>query len=515
MKRRQFMQQMASAGLMAGANPSPKPAILMAARSQSSGPAGAQHAEREFFYRPEGAWAGDFIPFYNHGTFHLFYLLTWRDIPAHGEGTSWYQVSTSDFVHFSEHGLMIDRGTVEDQDLYVFTGSVIEAEGLFHIFYTGHNPHLCQQGKPQEAVMHAISQDLLDWRKVRGDAFFAPQAMFEPDDWRDPFVFWNAEAREYWMLLAARLKTGPSRRRGCTVICASKDLKNWEVREPLWAPALFSVHECPDLFRMGDWWYLVFSEGSERTSTHYRMSKSLSGPWLAPDNDTFDGRAYYAAKTASDGQRRFVFGWIATRDDKKDFHRWNWGGNLVVHELVQAADGSLCVKVPETIERAFADKVPYRFEPGIGRNDITVKGVQIAAPGTFGCSPAGAMPPRCKIEATVAFAEGTRNCGIMLRVSRDLDAGYYIRLEPAKNRLVFDSWPRAGDIPQWVELERPLPLKAEVPVTLKVFVDGTICVVYADDKIAMSTRLYDLAQGDWGVFVTEGSAQFTNVAISI
>ena len=65
------------------------------------------------------------------------------------------------------------------------------------------------------------------------------------------------------------------------------------------------------------------------------MSRSLKGPWIAPENDTFDGRAYYAAKTAFDGKRRFAFGWLATREDRKDYNSWNWGGNLVVHEVVE------------------------------------------------------------------------------------------------------------------------------------------------------------------------------------
>ena len=42
-----------------------------------------------------------------------------------------------------------------------------------------------------------------------------------------------------------------------------RDLKSWEVREPFWTPGLYFTHECPDLFRMGDWWYLVFSKFSE------------------------------------------------------------------------------------------------------------------------------------------------------------------------------------------------------------------------------------------------------------
>ncbi len=102
----------------------------------------------------------------------------------------------------------------------------------------------------------------------------------------------------------------------------------------------------------------------------------------------------------------------------------------------------------------------------------------------------------------------------MLRATSDLESAYYIRLEPGRNRLVFDSWPRAGDVPFMVELERPLPLTPGTPVDLKVFVDGTVCVVYAAGKLAMNTRLYNLPEGDWGVFVNEGAAQFRNLALS-
>jgi beta-fructofuranosidase len=266
---------------------------------------------------------------------------------------------------------------------------------------------------------------------------------------------------------------------------------------------------------MGDWWYLLYSEFTERFETHYRMSRSLQGPWLAPDNDTFDGRAFYAAKTASDGNRRFLFGWVPTRDGQKDFQGWNWGGNLMVHELVQESDGTLSVRCPASVDQAIQKEASYQFQPGLRPCKILQEGVELTVPGSFGCSAAGAMPPKCKIEATVDFAENTRGCGLMLRASDDFNTAYYVRLEPARHRLVLDSWERPGDVSFWVELERPLKLSPGRTIDLKVFVDGTVCVVYAGNKIAMSTRLYNLKQGNWGVFVNEGSARFTNVRISV
>jgi len=508
------MGHLGTAALLAGETYRLGAAPVRSAPATLTETADTEDRSREFFYRPAGAWAADFIPFYKDGTFHLFYLLDWRDPHKHGEGTPWYQISTRDFVHFTEHGEMLPRGTPQEQDLYVFTGSVIEGEGRYHIFYTGHNSYLRRQGKPEQAVMHAVSDDLLHWRKIPEDTFYAPQVTFEPHDWRDAFVFRNEEAGEYWMLLAARLKTGPSRRRGCTALCASRDLKKWEVREPFWTPGLYFTHECPDLFRMGDWWYLVYSTFTERSVTHYRMSRSLQGPWVAPENDTFDNRAFYAAKTASDGKRRFVCGWNPTRAESRDFQPWHWGGNLVVHEVVQEPMGTLAVRAPETVGKAFSKPIAFEFKAGIGKCAIEQNGVRLEAPDSFACAVAGTPSEPCKIETTVKFDATTRGCGIMLRVSDDLEEAYYIRLEPRRYRLVLDSWPRPGDVPFWVELERPALLLPGKPVELKVILDGSICEVYADAKVAMSARLYNRHSGQWGVFVNEGYAYFSNARLA-
>jgi beta-fructofuranosidase len=320
-----------------------------------------------FFYRPENAWAGDFIPLYAEGKFQLFYLLAWRDDENHGEGTPWYRVSTTDFVNYEEHGEMIPRGSKDDQDLFIFTGSAIKAKDGYHIFYTGHNHHMAEKDKPMQAVMHAVSDDLKHWKKIPEHTFFAPTDRYEKNDWRDPFVFFNEETKEYNMLLAAKYNKGIPRRRGITALCTSKDLVKWEVEDAFYAPSLYITHECPDLFKIGDWWYLVFSEYSDLVATRYRMSRSLKGPWLTPKRDSFDGHAFYAAKTASDGKNRFIFGWNPTRSDEKDDGGWNWGGNLVVHQIIQQPNGELAVRVPDTVRKAFGKTISPVIQNGRGQ----------------------------------------------------------------------------------------------------------------------------------------------------
>ena len=462
------------------------------------------------FYQPASAWAGDFIPFFQDGIFHLFYLQDWRDPAGHGEGTPWFQITTRDFVHFEEHGEMLPRGTKEEQDLYVFTGSVIEARdgkeggGRYHIFYTGHNPYFRRAGRPEQGVMHAVSEDLLHWRKIPEQVFFAPPEGYEPHDWRDPFVFWNDEAGEYWMLLAARGNQGPSRRRGCTALCASKDLVHWQVRDPFYAPGLYFTHECPDLFRIGEWWYLIFSEFSEKCVTRYRMSRSLQGPWLTPEVDTFDCRVHYAAKTASHGAQRFLFGWNATRQANKDDGSWQWGGNLVVHEIFQRPDATLGVRLPETIKSTFAPV----------ENSETRE--RLSAPGSFAAYAAGELPERSRavrLESVITYQPGTKGFGLFLRGSADFEQGYYFRIEPEKGRLVFDRWPRPGDQPFQPESERPVKVSAGQPVHLSILVEDSVVEVYVNNDAAMSYRLYELEGVIWGGFVQEGEALFEKTLI--
>lgn len=502
MRRRSFFTQLASAALVAHVVP---------------GTIGQEHnATESLFYRPEDGFVGDVIPFYAEGRFRIFYLHRYDD---GSRATSWYQVSTEDFVHFKNEGEMLPRGMPSDQDLSVATGSVIKRGNQYHIFYTGYNSIFRKQGKPEQGVMHAVSDDLLKWKKIPEDTFFAPQDRYERDDWRDPFVFWNDEAREYWMLIAARLKSGPSkRRRGCTALCVSKDLTKWEVREPFWVPGLYFTHECPDLFRMGDWYYFVFSEFSERMQTRYLMSRSITGPWIVPNDDSFDGRALYAAKTTSDGRKRFLCGWNPTRAGDRDYAKWEWGGNLVVHELRQESNGTLSVKMPSSIGTAFSNRLPLDPKLVLGKGEAGENGANLVATGSFAAATLAPIPKVCELQATIELTEPTKAFGLMLHVQQDVDLCYYIRFEPMRNRLVFDMWPRQnlgapGDLPFMIGLERPVTLTPGAPIDVRVVADGTIGEVYVNDRIAMSTRMYDLDGGQWGVFVQEGAAHFRDIGL--
>ena len=117
------------------------------------------------FYKPSDGWVADVIPFYWDGAYHLFYLKDYREDPAEIAVVPWFHLVTRDFVTFEDRGEALPRGGDDAQDRSVFTGSVIEREGVFHIFYTGHNETFRGTARPAEAIMHATSPDLDHWTK--------------------------------------------------------------------------------------------------------------------------------------------------------------------------------------------------------------------------------------------------------------------------------------------------------------------------------------------------------------
>jgi beta-fructofuranosidase len=312
------------------------------------------------------------------------------------------------------------------------------------------------------------------------------------------------------MLLTARRNRGPSNRRGCIALATSPDLSGWEVVEPLWTPELYSAHECPDLFPIEDRWCLVYSTFSERAITHYRFGPSPEGPWTSDGDDAFDTPAFYAAKTAADGARRYLFGWLASRSGERDDGEWEWGGTLVVHEL-EWRDGSFAVRAPEAVASRFAVPVPLEARARIGEWRLDDRTMTTRAEASFACARLAAMPESCAIEVTVDLAPGTRSAGLILRATEDLEAYYQLRIEPSRRRVVFDRWPRPGNEP--FVFERPLPEAVRSPVRLRVLVDGSAIVAYVDDAVALSARGYLVDGPDVGVFVSEGSATFSGISV--
>ena len=414
----------------------------------------------KLFYRPEGAFCADFIPFRDDGQFRLFYLYDRRGVGGFGEGTPWHRVDTPDFVHFSERGEMLPRGAADEQDLYIFTGSVIKAMGEYHIFYTAHNHHL----DPVEVVERASSPDLEHWTKHPDERFGPDPAVYEVNDFRDPFVFLRPDG-SYSMLLVSR-ERGAGLRAGFTAEYVSDNLRSWRFKRKFYAPGLYHTHECPDFFELGGRNYLIFSEYSDRRLTRY----TVGGPdqWHSPDDDVFDSPAYYAAKTAlaPDG-KRYLFGWIATRSNDRNAN-WDWGGNLGVHEIFALPDGSLGVREPESVAAAFkmGEPAPFSLDGRCSRDAITV------------CGDTGST-----FRAEIELTADTREFDVQFNSGADADT--YYKYTITRDSIYFRVTAGRTSCP---EMRRPLRLSPDGRRRLTLLADGDVCITYVDGEVACSAR---------------------------
>ena len=437
---------------------------------------------------PQDAYVGDTMPFVtDDGTLELYYLY---DTDHNGQGYHpIYKYSTKDLCSYEDHGKVLDFGQLSDPDPAIGTGSVMQdQDGLYHLFYTGHND-TGNGGKGKECVMHATSTDRENWVKIPEDTFYSPDN-YSKDDFRDPEVFWVDEEQCYWLLIAARENIEG----GVVAKYTSTDLKNWEFQGPIFAPHAQYMLECPDLFRMGDKWYLTYSWDCV---TYYAMSDSMYGPFTAPEDNVLDGNGFifYAAKTAELNGTRYLCGWLGRAGFTVDAGVYQWAGSVLNHQLLQRPDGTLGVREPETFAGYFTSEKPFQAVQKEGKAKIKNNTISLtASEGNYSLADMGTRAPTMMLECDVTLDQDGR-AGFAFG-----GEGYEIadlsKFEPvAYTRFDFTQ----QDVHH-----------------VKLVCENEIVILYIDDTKALSSRIMHSVDGAHiGVFSDGCNAEFSNLTIKL
>lgn len=477
-----------------------------------------------------GLVSGDAIPLYHDGVFHIFYLTSPPNTVNWPERirTTWQHAVTRDLVNWTElePALIPGEGNAIDKD-GCWTGSAIYAEGKFHIFYTAAD----LDSQYQQKIVHAVSEDGITFVKDSAPCIVADPEYYETIDWRDPYVFYNEEEACYWILIAGRKNKGPDTRRGCIVLYKSKDLKVWEHYGPVYDPGYTNVTECPEMFKMGEYWYISHSRFSESGGTVYRYSKSPYGPWRTPKYDGIGGRRFYAAKSAANDEgRRFYFGWVHERATPDDKDHWCWGGDFCIpHEIIQLPDGQLNFKMPKEFDSCFTDKLNWSFtaqqgEILAGETDITVKSVGKMSFGFFDIK-----EPEYRFSCKLVMNDCMDSAGIILKSNTELSEYYLLTLESAMQRASLIKFPPPMD-PYWAAAsvavkdfsaaevdgprvcEKSFQVENNQEISLDIVVDNGILEMFIDNKIAFTFRCYRTPEHEIGLLVQDGNAVFSDIS---
>lgn len=282
------------------------------------------------YMKPRG-WdtnAGDAMPFYHDGTFHLFYLIDRRHhhskwgLGAH----QWAHISSTDLIHWTSYPIALP--ITEQWEGSICTGSVFYDKGTYYAFYATRMPDR------KERLAMALSKDGVHYEKVLPTPFMVPKAPFRQGPNRDPHV--NRDGNGFLMLVTAALEARKKGQdQGALEQLKSEDLQHWSALEtPFLLPGYSPQPECSDLFEWRGRFYLLFGVAG---ITHYRIGSSLHGPWSKPDIDTLDAEEARVMKTAAfHNDRRILVGWVGYD---------NFGGNLIFRELVQNPDSTLGTKL--------------------------------------------------------------------------------------------------------------------------------------------------------------------------
>jgi beta-fructofuranosidase len=466
------------------------------------------------FYKPQSGFVGDPMPFYNSGdeTYYLFFLY------ENGNKHPIYFSKTKNYATFEGFGEVLPPGDTGSQDEWIGTGSFIKMNDTYYCFYTGHNADL----NPDEKVMIASTSDLntSSWSKL-SNSLEAPSG-YDGNNFRDPIVYWDDTRSKYVLAVAGRKDDKAAIVRYQSVDFTD-NFNNWVQIDSLVAttseePQTYEIQtdsnipECPDIFKMGDKWYMVFSRINQdvHRKTFYRVADNPNGPWTKCGNhETFDGLWLYAAKTVSNGTNRYISGWASSGQTFNSSNELDWGGALITHKLAQQADGKLYPQIPDSVNSKFSKPVRYR--------DIKKTGNVSGSGDNFTISNGKVVFNRnissVKIEMKIDASQAEKNFGVAFGAFENQEDAYRLTFDTTSdnqyNCTALFMYQRGTEYNF-----TPLIVPQDKIFNVKIIIEKSLCVMYINDNVAFTNRISNMEQNPWMIFAGEGTVKFFDIKIS-
>ena len=250
--------------------------------------------------------------------FHIFYLQAPRSLGEeslrHRNATVGHAVS-DDLRRWRVLDDALHPGPVGAwDDLAIWTGSVVERDGVWHMLYTGTT---VTGAYVRQRVGLATSTDLVTWSKHASNPVVDLDSRWYEmegyDAWRDPWVALDPDGQGFHLLITARARHGEPDARGVIGHAWSGDLVEWEVRPPLSEPGEFGHLEVPQAEVVDGTPLLLFSVAGDRfpaarrrrlpnesAGTFVATGRTLLGPWDFAGARRIPSPDLYAARLVRD-----------------------------------------------------------------------------------------------------------------------------------------------------------------------------------------------------------------------
>jgi len=488
-----------------------------ASESAASTSATSEGNRAQYHFTVPDHWKNDpQRPLYVNGAFNYYYL--YNGDYDQKVGTAWRLATTTDNVMFADQGVVADKGTNANYDLW--SGSAVldsantagyGADAIIMLVTQMDHPtpaQIANASGPQAQFLWYSTDGGLNFQPA-GDTPVIPNG--GRTDFRDPKVIWDADRGRWVALIAEGQKIG---------FYTSPNLTDW-TRTSEYVNTGLGTLECPDLFQItaddgtSRWVMGISANGyaTDEPNTYAYWTGTFDGSTFVPDvtapqwlDHGFDwyGAVTWADPTNAANDSRFAMAWMNNWSYPHVTPNWPADGfngtDSIVREISLKRYGTGYSLVSQPVAALEEDHA------------TSVRNL-----GTFAVN--GQLPldyegSAYQLEADISWAD-VDNVGLQLRASTDdsrhADVGVFDDFAYL-NRGGTGNPDASGQ-----KLESQVPFDpAAKNVHLRILVDRTTVEVFVNDgRYVMSSEVFaDAADTGINLFTSGGAATFSDVTIT-
>ncbi|MEN6478830.1 MAG: glycoside hydrolase family 32 protein [Anaerolineales bacterium] len=423
------------------------------------------------------------------GTYHLFYQ--YAPFSAVNGVKYWGHAASRDLAHWEHRPIALSPTPGGPDRDGIWSGCTVDWDGLPIAFYTGVFPE-------QQCI--AVGDDTLNtWIKYSANPVIgAPPEGLAVTGFRDPCVWREQDA--WYLVLGSGIEGG----NGMILLYRSEDLLHWEYLHPLYVGESVEtgrIFECPNFFAVDGRHVLITSpiplSRAIYFSGDYREHRFTPGRWGEVDA----GGALYAPQYMIDAQgRRLLIGWLWEERPAEAYGAAGWSGAMSLPRVLSLdSEGRLCTAV--------APEVNALREGVLCQASATLDDAILPLP--------AAACDQSEIHARFRV-EGAQQVGVEVLRSPDGAEVTRVAYDVATGRLLCDRT-HASLNPETHRDVRSdtLTLGDDGLLDLRIYVDRSIVETFANERVALTSRVYPERGDSTGVAVFANGGKASLVELTV
>jgi beta-fructofuranosidase len=423
------------------------------------------------------------------GRYHVFYQYNPAG-PFHNT-IHWGHAVSDDLVHWTDEPVALTPSPDGPDRHGCWSGCAVDDDGTATVLYTGGrdrwqlpclattaDPNLCGwtkhadnpviEGPPPELDLLATEHWAAEFR--------------DHSVWRDGDTWYQV------------IGTGVTDVGGAVLLYSSGDLEQWEYEGPLLVgdDGHGVVWECPELLDFGDRQLLHVSDYE---NVVYSVGRLRDGRFEVDRRGVLDHGDFYAPQSLfdADAERYLAWGWLPETRGLSEQWDAGWSGTLSLPRLLAIGpDGDVrqrpAAELVDLREREVPEAVPSTLAAG-DRHTLDAAGRALELRLVVGLDDAAAF------ELSV-FESPDREERTVVRYTRE-------------NEVVVDRTAASAAGEGTTETQRMPVTPYDEPLELRVFLDGSVVELFANERHCLTSRVYPTRPDSTGVSLASEGGRTT------